>query len=511
MQSIDRRNFLTGSMLAGLAVATSGIVATTAYADSTDETSDSVELEPSETKSCDVVVVGSGPAGLSAAIEAVDLGMSTILLESQAVAGGNTNGTEGLMGVGSPQTIAQGVDVNVMDLLNSELDMFRYQVDALLWKDMAIASGDNIKWLMDHGVQFEDKACDYTNNPDNPQIYHRWKEGTTPAEPLIDSFTSSPNAVLLLETAGSKLIMDGDKVAGIFAIKNDGSVIRIDCKAVILAGGGYVDNVDMISSIIGHEDYYTRSMPGHDGSTIMMAVEVGAKDLTSDRALMGYPTCRHLDTNRGWYDIVPLMNNPVQVWVNQDAERFTNEANSLVTPGLQLVSKLTQKQSFCLYDSEMLKQDFRAPVDFVGVLEAGLADNSPCLWKADTIEELATKAGLDPQKLSETVQTYNEYCAAGYDDDFRKPAEQLMPLENPPFYGWEHGVYVTTTIGGLDYNRAMEVLDNKCEPIPGLYVAGVDGSKIYKNFYTINISGSCNANNIHSGRTAAQSAQAYMA
>ncbi len=517
-ECFDRRSFVKGGLAAGLSIAAaSGIVACAPSSQKQDAGSGSdkdstgkASYNPSETKTCDVVVVGSGPAGLSAAIEACELGLSTVLLESQSVAGGNLNGTEGLMGIGSPQTIVQGVDVDPMDLLNHELDLFRYQVDAVLWKDMALASGENIKWLMDHGVSFEDKAVDYTNNPDNPQIYHRWKAGTTPADPMVSSF-SDLGGELMLETSGKDLILgDGGAVVGVYAEKKDGTIVQIDAKSVILAGGGYVNNTEMIADIIGHEDYYTRSTDGHDGSTIAMAVAVGARDMTPHQTLMGYPTCRHLDAKMGWYSLVPLMNNPCYIWVNQDGERFTNEANSLVTPGLQLVSKLTQKTSYVVIDSEMLKKDFRADVDFVSVLEDGIASGCSNLWKADTIEELAQKSGLDKNTLLETVDTYNGYCEAGYDEDFRKPVEQLVSFSHPPYYMWEHGVYVTTTIGGLDYNRAMEVLDARREAIPGLYVAGVDGSKIYKNFYTIDVSGSCNANNIHTGRTAAKSAAGYI-
>jgi len=106
---------------------------------------------------------------------------------------------------------------------------------------------------------------------------------------------------------------------------------------------------------------------------------------------------------------------------------------------------------------------------------------------------------------------YNAACKAGEDREFGKKAELLTPLENGPFYlSQNSGIYFLTTIGGIDTTPDCEVRSIKGGVVENLYAVGVDGVENYKGLYTIDIPGSCNANNIWSGRHAAQMACAKL-
>lgn len=503
-EGISRRHFIAGGVASGslLMLASLGGCAPQNHLASTESRSSETDtIEASETKQADIVVVGSGPAGLSAAIEAAEQGASVILLESQNIAGGNLDGTEGLMGVNSAMMIAQDGEMDPMEIVNSELRSFSYRVDALKWKDLVDASGENIQWMIDHGVKFASEVGDYSGK-NGPHIYHWWEEGSHPSEAMVAA-AEQLGCEILLETTGKKLIAEDGKIKGIYAQKSDDSFMRIDAGAIIIATGGYVNNDNMISKIIHQDQYYTRSTDGHYGEGVEMAVEAGAKSMLSEQTLMAYPAA-YIDTNRAWYDTWDLLMSGLIVWVNQDGLRFTNESCTDITMGLAVVTCMTQQKTYTLCDSSVLAS-FGDSLQ-KDLLDGGVDAGESHVWRGETWEEVAQMSGVDPATLLDTIETYNASCRAGKDVQYQKPAEKLMELATPPFYMIENTYYITTTIGGLDYDREMHVLDEYGEAIPGLFVAGVDGAQIYKSYYTIDTSGSANANNIYTGRKAAQTA-----
>jgi fumarate reductase flavoprotein subunit len=177
---------------------------------------------------------------------------------------------------------------------------------------------------------------------------------------------------------------------------------------------------------------------------------------------------------------------------------------------LQCVPNLTHKKIFSIFDRTTLEKwaanDDLYPIEGYTPMDLDAIDasNDPALAVADTIEELAEKAGLDPEKLAATVNRYNENCELGVDRDFRKAAEYLLPVKNPPFYAGHITASPGVMIGGVETNINFQVLDKKKDPIPGLYAVGVDGCMLYRNIYTFDTAcAGANANNVNSGRVAA--------
>ena len=163
----------------------------------------------------DIAIIGAGPAGLSAAVEAANKGSKVVLLESRKFVGGNWGVSYGLMGVNSPLSKKQGIKINVNKLLNNELRLFNYQVDATLWKDLINSSGDNIAWLQDQGVEFESEIEPYITSEISAPVYHRWKKSSQPTRKMQIAFEKAGGTVML-ETKAKKFLMENGKICAVW-------------------------------------------------------------------------------------------------------------------------------------------------------------------------------------------------------------------------------------------------------------------------------------------------------
>lgn len=469
-----------------------------------------------EQYSCDIAVIGSGVAGLCAAVQGALLGKRVILLETLSRFGGNWNGTYGVMGVQSPISKAQGIEVDAQALVNQEVRLFNYQVDSKMWMDLSHASGDNIAWLMQQGVEFEETLEPYTAGEINAPVFHRWAKGSNPPKKMMATFLTA-GGTAMANTRAVKLLMENGRVAGLIAEKNDEddvTEIEIRCRAVISAGGGYAKNPEMVQRTIGRTDYACRASGMNDGSAIQLCLEAGAKSLCeignqiTDLIPAGMKRVSHwltyIHSRPGSY--------PFHVHINQDGERYVDESCTLKLFGFNTAAAYTQEKTFTIYDEEKLRELDRLN-DGNGVFEImkNAADTgTEGIFRADSLKELAGKLGLNAETFENTMRRYNAYCDAGADKEYEKDPRFLLPIRKGPFYGWENTYQIASTLGGVDYNRKMEVLDNRRRPIPGLYVAGTDGAKLWRDYYSLAIPGSCNANNVYSGRRAALSAAEAM-
>lgn len=465
----------------------------------------------SKKMSCDIVVVGSGVSGLSAAVQAAEAGKKVILLESLRRVGGNWDVTYGMMAVDSVLSRKQGIKVDVKALVNQEIRFFNYQVNSKLWMDMVGSSGENIGWLMEQGVEFEPELEPYTAGDINAPVFHRWAHTSHPSQRMQAAFEKAGGTVLT-ETQGKTLLLDDGKIVGVIAEKSDGEPLRIDCKAVISAGGGYAKNPEMVSAVIGRTDYACRGIGANDGSTIQMCIEAGAKNLLALGNQVVDLIPRQMKNVNHWLTYIHSRpgSYPFHVCVNQDAERYVDESCTLKLYAFSPSAAYTQERTYTIYDEEKLKklEDINQNGVFQ-IMKAAADEGKEGIVRADTFEELGSRLGLDSKQFAKTMKTYQQSCEAGSDSEYEKTPEFLQRFA-PPFYGWENGYQIAATVGGLDCNRRMEVVSIRNKPIPGLYVAGVDGTKLYRDYYSLAIPGSCNANNVYSGRRAARSAVEYI-
>ncbi len=151
------------------------------------------------------------------------------------------------------------------------------------------------------------------------------------------------------------------------------------------------------------------------------------------------------------------------------------------------------------------------PLNFYKELELAIEINTPDVFAADSLSELAQKLNINPVVLNDTVEEYNEACKRGYDDLFAKNPQYLIPLLEPRYYAIKARTVFLGTLGGIKVNHRLEVLDKKDKVIPGLYAVGCDAGGMWGDSYPISVStGAAAGFAINSGRLAGKSILEYI-
>jgi len=511
---ISRRAFLKGTAVSAVGLATMNLFGMAAA-----EAADPAEIfVADETMEADVVVAGAGISGLSAAIEMGMSGLKVILLEKEGFVGGTLVGTEGMYGGGSKyQQEQSGTPPKKHEVVTSELEFTAYRSNPLLWGDMFDAAGGNVDWLMEKvGVTFE--RCDnYLGQSKYPTFCWWPGENGGSVIPLFMAKLEELGVTVMIGHYGVSLITDQGKVTGINVKETNGEKkIAIAAKAVVLATGGLANDLAYFGEKTGKDvSNYTSLFPIHEtGDGMRMATAIGAKETPiSQQNVFGV---------RGFMDQDPIMIATMQpaLFVNENGERFMAEDLcyhkffALATNALE-----TQKKVFNVMDSAYVSK-MENEGCLIGVartkagdlltglrdqLESAAKEENPIAFRGETIEELAADMGVDAETFTAHVAKYNEFCANGADTDFGKSAEFLAPIQEGPFYAFNPNIMLFATMGGIDVNRKMEVLDKQGNAIEGLYSTGLASCNLYMETYNFAVSGGSNAYCCFSGRKAAQS------
>ncbi|MEY8461289.1 FAD-dependent oxidoreductase [Eggerthellaceae bacterium 24-137] len=506
--TIDRRGFLRGVGATALlgSLATLSGCATTAQNDSAEADTPAESLSVDSTEDCDIVIVGAGGSGLAAAVEAGEAGARVICVERQAAAGGGEAGVEGIFAVGSRMQEQEGeTNISTGALIRQELEAAQQRVNGPHYIDMVHNSGDNVNWLLDHGVTF--MSLDADNG--EVKVFHRFEDdkGAVGYVPQMLKAAENAGVDFRYNTLANKIVMTDGRATGVIVTDANGSNIQINASSVIVATGGFAEDFDMVSQNgINTEDAVYVGMPGHDATGHNMLIEAGAKDYSHNTAYLMALAVRGLPGyfEGGKFSFLIGVAAPYSIWINENAERFVNENFSQVNAMLMTVPTWPNKKTHILMDQTMLDVYMNGEQDAVDQLNDGLASGE--VVKADTVEALASAMDVDAAALADTMERYNGYCAAKDDADYGKEAEFLMSFDTAPYYGFHVTPDVQVAIGSIQTDRNFNAITNDGAPIEGLYVVGVEGAMLWANIYTINIPGGANANNINSGRTAARHA-----
>ena len=514
-QNINRRSFVKGAGIGMAGIVGSGMVASAATAVADDgvpriiglEDSDveTGELTVSDTRDVDVVVVGAGLAGMTATLAAAEEGLSAVCLEKKGVTGGTSAFAEGMFGLNSSIQLSNGNEGDPDEYFKNCVEYHHWTNNVRIARRFVNNAGKNVDWAMDHGMKVTDVRASWSDFP-------TWHIYDGKGKAVVDAFEQlavEQGAEVLTSTPAVQLLSDEKGVKGVIAKTEDGSYIQFNCKAVILASGGYPCNREMIETYTGsrfyvgeNPDYRDNSWFGTDervGDGIIMGETAGA-DLFRVGAVMA-----DFSAIGGWRaDEENVCRNvllvaPVLI-VNEQGKRFTSEAliDDFVAWGEQMTTQ-AENYNICDYDF-VLRQSEGVIADCSGVAVAGtpypnaveeideyIESGEMMVYKADTIEELAEKLGIDPVNLRDTVDHYNSLCDAGYDADFLKREDYLIPVRTPPFYGVvTHPMYMTT-VGGLRVDEHSRVLDDAGDWIHGLYAAGCDAGGLYGYSYDVKV------------------------
>lgn len=404
----------------------------------------------------DVLVVGGGGAGLTAAIAAQEAGAKVILIEKMVMLGGNTNyATAGMNAAGTKLQASQGIEDSAEKFYNDSFQGGKEKNNPKLLKTLTEKSPSIVEWLEERGVDLSDLTI---TGGQSVKRTHRPKSGEKVGSAVIDglvSYAEKHGIDIQTSTRAISLIVGDKGVRGMKVIK-DGKEYTIHAKAIIMATGGFGANSKMVVSYKPElEGFGSTNSPAITGDGIQMVEAIGG-DLVDMTEVQTHPTVQH----KGNVMITEAVRGEGAILVNREGKRFVNE---LETRDVVSNAELSQtgKSAFLVFD-----QGVRNKVGAINsYVKGGLTK------EANTVEELGKMIGVDEKALVETVENYNVMVSTGKDTKFGKRT-LARTLEKAPYYAIEVSPAVHHTMGGIKINEKAEVIARTGKIIPGLYGAG---------------------------------------
>lgn len=485
---------------------------------------------------CDIAVIAAGLSGLAATCAAAEQGLNVITVEKSNVAGGAANMGMQPLGVGTRQQREIAWDITPGEIFRYHADFVHWNVDQRLLRNYYFRSADTLEWLESMGVRFAHPEISYPV----PERMRRYASPFPTAHSVLRDDGSAPSprcaatmtkkmqeyaieqgANILFNTSVTKILKENGRVCGVMAKDEQGEEIQIDAKAVIVCTGGAGDNPDMIKEHMGYEwgrDLFSFRIPGMKGEGMRMAWEVGAAKTPLRMELM----YQCPDNNSVW-ELDGGFRQP-DLWVNKRGERFCDESGAINSTfmGNAIAQQPGHFALAVLDTAQIRKYKKRGPAVVDHVHGAGMFDNMEELfqqyldngyeyaYKADTLEELAEKAGIDVEGFVNQVEEYNDMCDSNYDELFEKEARYMNPVRKAPFYAVKFFIGAYGTLGGIKINYKTEVVDEQDEAIPGLYAAGTDACNIFGDCYPFTLAGNTMGFSLNTGRMAGENAAEYI-
>lgn len=463
----------------------------------------------------DVIVIGAGFSGMNAALEAAENGAKVYLIDKNNAMGGSIRFAGGTTSAaGAKMQIAAGVEDSPE---NFQADIVRMgggtNVEELTRKHTECAAAA-IDWLDSLGADFGDREPKMSSSYDAfnvPREYRVQGGGNAMVElvkPLIEQHVEKGDIALLLETEVADIIVEDGAVKGV--VLTDGSEYR--AAATILATGGYGHNEELLHRY-NYKNVLTMSPSFVTGDGYKFAEKAGAIFNNMDY-LPAYPG----GVPVGGFDVscTASVQYPGVIWVDNTGNRMVKELGSLDSERKAAYAGAPENLVYMILTQQM--KDTQDPILSVGGGFSGKPDegwayfdellaSGNCVYKGETLEELAQNAGIDAAGLAATVEAYNGYVQAGEDKEFGRAADTLAKLEGP-FYAIKTCPYVMLTKGGPLMNPDAQTLNADHEPIPGLYQCGelTGGANVGGS---ANIGGLANTSCIVWGKIAGANAAAY--
>ena len=441
-----------------------------------------------ETVDCDMVVVGAGIAGVTAAYSGMNNGLNVILLEKGEVFAGR--GAQ-IGSIGSKMQLeTEGAPViDPIEVVNDGVRSGDNRVNRDLWVRYATFSGKAIDWIMD---VLGDAVGEWS--PDMSPITVNSGITTWPTvmnctmmagsiAPTLGRMLIDEGVDVRFNTPAVQLIKEGDNVVGVVAKNEDGTYIRVNAsKGVVLATGGYEANWKMLCENIKPRDLcvtmWRNPTTTDTGDGHLMGLAVGAQMDDYPHAMMNDPA--GVVANHTWNSALILGT----LRVNERGKRFCNEAMAME----QVTNAIANQpgcHDWCILSGDIHKTlnkvfedhhfPFPADAEADAIIENGVS--------ADTPEELAEKIGVDKDNFVKTIEAYQHAYETGVDEEFGTAANVLLPMNEGPYYAVEEMNVTMCTASGLTIDKYSRVLDKNYNPIEGLYALGNCSGSMFEGYY----------------------------
>ena len=500
---------VSGATITSTAIKEAAAAALTAAGLNPDDYKTAVENDAAaedSTVDADVVVVGAGGAGMTAAITAAAEGKNVVILESQSMVGGNSVRATGGMNAG--KTVYQdenefGESAGVEKTLKTAAEKYAdnetitalaktvseqwaaYQAnptgyfdsvelmeldtmiggkginDPELVETLCANSADAIDWLDEHGItlhnvsSFGGASVKRIHRPVNA-------EGKTVSVgsymiPLLQENCEKAGVKMMLDTTATEILTDANGAAvGVKATGASGETVTVNAKAVVLASGGFGANLDMVVKYKPElKGFMTTNAPGIQGQGIEMAQAIGAATVDMDQIQI-HPT---VEANTAAL-ITEGLRGDGAILINEEGQRFIDEVG---TRDVVSAAEIAQTGSYSWLVVDQAMADASSVIQ--GYIKKGYTVTGA------TYEELGKAMGVDAAAFAETMEKWNGYVEAKNDPDFGRTSF-ANPLNTAPYYAVKVTAGVHHTMGGLKINANTEVLNEKGEVIPGLFAAG---------------------------------------
>lgn len=414
--------------------------------------------DPAEMNCYDVVVIGSGGAGLAAAIQACDDGARVLIVEKMSSIGGNTiKASVGMNAAGTRFQKMRGIVDDKQRFYEETLKGGKQKNNPDLLKRFVEGAPMAIDWLAERGIELNDITITGGMSVDRT---HRPADGSAVGGFLISGLVKNinkRNIDVMLETAVIDILHDAGAVTGVRVQSEDNEQLTIATKGVVVATGGFSANRDMVLKYRPDLDgFVTTNHSGATGCGIAILEKVGA-DTVDLGEIQIHPT---VEQNTS-YLISESIRGGGAILVNQQGQRFFNEMETRDKVSASIIG-LPEKYAYIVFD-EQVRAKNKAADEY---LSRGF------VVSAASPRELADKLAIDADVLQTTLERYNQFVEKQHDDDFGRQTALRHPLNQGPFYAIRIAPGVHHTMGGVVINTDTAVLDRKKRVIRGAFAAG---------------------------------------
>lgn len=468
----------------------------------------------------DVVVIGGGGSGLSAAVQVAKNGKTCAVLEKQATTGGSSSFAEGHAAFESDEQIKRGIHVSKTEAYDTYMEFSHWRADSRIVSRFVENAATTIVKMRDElGAHYEGVEITAPDQPGELVTWHLPEGEVARVIELMEADAIRRGVDLFMSTSATEILRENGKIIGVKAIDADGEEVTLGAKAVIVGTGGYANNPEMM-------DKYSKHNVG------VKLINVGSEGNTGDGIRMVLSVGGALNSNMGTRLLFPFMREKTitshtnasgfqpYFWVDQTGRRFVNEmvglnfghAGDVVAslPGAMYWSILSKETIDHLVNVGndvglgIYIRNYEKLVNLPNEIQADAADHERTnVVSGATIEELALKMGVEPSVFRAEVDEYNGYCDAGFDKKYYKPSKFLHSVKEGPFYAVKMETGIMITMGALKINEYMEAIDASGNIIEGLYIVGCDAGGLYGETYTLPVPGSANGFALTSGWLAA--------